>query len=213
MLEALKVVGRAFAAWWREWPLLMLLNLAWLVLQVPIITGPPATAAMYVMARRVADGELVSPKQAWQSLRDMFRPAWGWGALNAVIVIVLIGNFVAYGTTPGLGWAALRLAWGSIATLWFALNLFYWPFWLAQADRRLVTTLRNALLMFLKAPAFGLTLLLVCAALVLVSVAVTLPFAATLMSWLALIGVLAVDAALRQPDLVEPSAPTEMDAL
>ena len=55
MVEALNVVGRAFKAWWREWPLLMLLNLAWLALQIPIVTGPPATAAMYVMARRVAD--------------------------------------------------------------------------------------------------------------------------------------------------------------
>src|SRR5439155_18239503 len=97
MLEAFKVVGRAFAAWWGEWPLLMLLNLAWLALQIPIVTGPPATAAMYAMARRVADGEVVGPRQAWHSLRAMFWPAWGWGAVNLVLAVVVIGNFAAYG--------------------------------------------------------------------------------------------------------------------
>ena len=213
MIEALRVIGRAFGAWWREWPLLILLNVLWLLLQVPIVTGPPATAAMYAMARRVADGEVVGPRQAWQSLRELFWPAWGWGLANAVILVVVVGNFMAYGSAPGLGWAALRLAWGSIAALWFAINLFYWPFWLAQTDRRMVTTLRNALLLFLKAPAFGLTLLAVCAALALLSIAVTLPLAAALVSWLALLGVLGVDAALRRPDLVEPTAPTELDAL
>ena len=213
MVEAFKVVGRAFAAWWGEWPLLMLLNLAWLALQIPIVTGPPATAAMYAMARRVADGEGVGPRQAWQSLRAMFWPAWGWGAVNLVLAVVVIGNFAAYGAAPGLGWAALRLAWGSLTVLWIAINLFYWPFWLAQADQRMVTTLRNALVMCLKAPGFGLTLLVICAALAVVSVLVTLPLAAALVSWLALIGVLAVDAALRRPDMVAPAPPTELDAL
>jgi len=191
----------------------MLLNVAWLALQVPIITGPPATAALYVIARRITAGEMVGPRDAWRALRDMFWPAWAWGAINGVIVLAVVVNFVAWGAQPGLGWAALRLAWGSIATLWFGLNLFYWPFWLAQTDRRLVTTLRNALLMFLKAPGFCLTLLVLCAALVVVSVAVTLPLAAGLATWLALIGVLGVDAALHRPDRVEPSAATEMDAL
>jgi len=91
----------------------------------------------------------------------------------------------------------LRLAWGIIATLWFALNLFYWPFWLSQKDQRLRIALRNAFVLYIKSPGFGLTILIVCALLVAVSIALTLPLAVGLMAWLALIGVLAVESALR----------------
>jgi uncharacterized membrane protein YesL len=212
MFEALRVFGRAFGLWWHELLLFSVLNLAWLALQIPIVTGPPATAAMYVMARRVADGEIVGVRDAWLALRQTFWAAWGWGALNGVIAVVVAVNFMVYGSAPGLMWAAFRLAWGTIATLWFAMNLFYWPFWLAQADRRLVLTLRNALLLYLKAPGFGLTLLVLCAALIVVSVAVTLPLAMALISWLSLIGVLAVDTAVHRPGRIEPEAAIELDA-
>ena len=211
MIEAIRVIGRAFRLWWGELVPLTLLNLAWLALQVPIVTGPPATAAMYAVARRVADGELASLRGAWQALRQMFWPAWVWGALNAVIVVLVCVNFIVYGAAPGLGWAALRLAWGAIALLWFAANLFYWPFWLAQSDRRAMLTWRNALLLYFKAPSFGLTLLVLCALLIFAAVAITLPLAVALMAWLALIGVLAVDTALHRPEAVAPGTGVELD--
>jgi len=213
MSEALRVTGRAFRLWWGQMLLFMVLNLAWLALQIPIVTGPAATAAMYVVARRAADGELVGPRDAWRALRAMLWPALGWGALNLLLAVVICVNFIVYGSAPGLAWAALRLAWGTLATLWFAMNLFYWPFWLAQTDRRLVLAFRNALLLYLKAPGFGLTLLLLCTALIIVSVLVTLPLAVALMSWLALIGVLAVDSALHRPQSVAPDMGVELDVL
>jgi uncharacterized membrane protein YesL len=213
MLDALRVVGRAFSLWWHELLLLSVLNLAWLALQIPIVTGPPATAAMYAIARRIADGELVGARDAWLALRQMFWPAWGWGLLNGIMAVVIVSNFAAYGSAPGLTWAALRLAWGTIATLWFAINLFYWPFWLAEAEPRLVLTWRNAALLIFKSPGFALTLSVLCAMLIVISVAVTLPFAMALISWLALIGVLAVDVALKRPGRVGPEPDIELEAL
>jgi len=214
MLDALRVVGRAFSLWWHTIFLLSLLNLAWLALQIPIVTGPPATAAMYALARRITDGETVGPKDAWLALRQMFWPAWGWALLNGLIAVVVVSNFAVYGSAPGLGWAAIRLAWGTIATVWFAVNLFYWPFWLAQADRRLVITLRNAALFFFKTPGFAVTLLALCSMLIVISVGITLPLAIALISWLALIGVLAVDVALKRPGTAaDTDADIELEAL
>jgi hypothetical protein len=199
MKQAGLVLARTIHLWWREFFVLTFFNLAWLALQIPIITGPPATAAMYLIARRVADDELIELRHGWEALRQMFLPAWKWGAVNLLMLIVLGTNFVGYRMQTGLGWTMLRVVWGTIALAWFAMNLFYWPFWLAQSDRRLLTTYRNSALMLMKKPALGMTLMLVSALVILISVAVTLPFAAALMTWLALLGVLAVDEALR-PD-------------
>ena len=198
-MRALSVAARAFRLWWQEMYLLIFFNLVWLTCQVLIVPGPPATAAMYLIARRVADDELIELRHGWEALRQMFLPAWKWGAVNLLMLIVLGTNFVGYRMQTGLGWTMLRVVWGAIALAWFAMNLFYWPFWLAQSDRRLLTTYRNSALMLMKKPALGMTLMLVSALVILISVAVTLPFAAALMTWLALLGVLAVDEALR-PD-------------
>lgn len=75
MIKAFSVIGRTIALWWREFILLTFFNLAWLALQVPIVTGPPATAAMYALARRVVDAEWISPLDGWSALRQMFLPA------------------------------------------------------------------------------------------------------------------------------------------
>jgi hypothetical protein len=197
MREALSLLARAFKLWWSEFFLLTLLNLAWLALQIPIITGPPATAAMYVVARRLAAGDGADAREAARALRQMLVPAWKWGALNLVIVAAVVGNFWLFNSATGIVWDILRLAWGLIATLWFAVNLFYWPFWLSQKDQRLRVALRNALVLYIKSPGLGLTTLIICALLIAVSIVLTLPLAVGLMVWLALIGVLAVESALR----------------
>ena len=197
MRDALTLLLRALKLWWGEFYLLTLLNFIWLALQIPILTGPPATAAMYVVARRLAAGQGASVRDAARALRHMLVPAWKWGALNLLIVGATVFNFWAYGSAVGLGWDLSRLAWALIATLWFAVNLFYWPFWLSQKDQRVRVTLRNALVLYMKSPGLGLTLLVVCALLIAVGIVFTLPLAVGLMAWLALIGVLAVDHALK----------------
>ena len=196
MTRAFSIIGQAFRLWWQEFMLLIFFNLIWLALQIPIVTGPPATAAMYVIARQLADGELIEPRHGLNALRRMFAPAWIWGALNLLIVGAVVGNFWFYQSATGWLWTGLRLVWGMIALSWFTANLFYWPFWLAQEQPSLRLTFRNSFLFLAKQPGLALTLMLISASLIVVSVLTTLPFAAALMAWLALIGVLGVDEAL-----------------
>jgi hypothetical protein len=198
MGKAFSVIKRAFALWWRELILLTFFNVAWFLLQIPIITGPPATAAMYVIARRVLDDELVNPRDGWAALRQMFLPAWKWGAANLVVLAALAFNFWSYREMAAQSWTVIRLLWTLIALGWYALNLFYWPFWLAQADRRMVNTYRNCLVLLFRMPVFSVALTAICAALVVGGVLLTLPLVVALMAWLALMGTLAVEEALKE---------------
>src|SRR5688572_1110008 len=200
MIRAFSIVGQAFRLWWQEFMLLIFFNLIWLALQIPIVTGPPATAAMYVIARQLANGELIEPRHGLNALRRMFAPAWMWGAINLLIVGAVVGNFWFYQSATGWLWIGLRLVWGVIALGWFAINLFYWPFWLAQEQHSLQLSFRNSFLFLAKRPGLALTLMLISALLIVVSVFTTLPLATALMAWLALIVVLAVEEALHSHD-------------
>lgn len=193
MLTALRVVGRAIALWWREFFLLTLFNIAWLALQVPIITGPVATAAMYRVARKVIDGEYLELRDGPEALRDMLIPAWKWGVLNLIILVLVVGNFWLYQDFVGAPWIILRIIWGTIGLGWLAICLFYWPFWLAQEDRAVRTTLKNVLLFIAKRPGFAISLVVFSGVIAAASILITIPLGTVLMVWLAFIGLLAVD--------------------
>jgi len=68
-------------------------------------------------------------------------------------------------------------------------------------------TLRNSALFVARRPGFALGVALTSVGLIVVSVLITLPLAAALMAWIALIGVLAVDEEVaRQVDPVPPAS-------
>jgi hypothetical protein len=193
MREAFSAIARAFRLWWREPFTFILLNIGWLILQIPLITGPAATAAMYAAARQAAQGDNISPRDALTEARRLFVPALQWGLLNLLILGAVVGNLYAYRSADGLGWDVLRGLWIAIGALWAAVNVFYWPFWFEQDQPTVRQTLFNGLLLLAKRPLYALTIAAALLLISLFSVALTLPFAAALMTWIALIGTTAVE--------------------
>lgn len=179
---------------------MLVLNAGWFVLQIPVVTGPPATAMVYAMAQRSMDGEYWGARDAWHAFRALFWPAWRWAFVNAVIWFIGIWNLASYWQAPGTVWFSLRLLWIAALSLWLALNLFYWPFWLAQEDRSLLNTYRNCGRFLLLHPGLALALVILCVVLTAVSLVTTLPFTLALMCWLALVTLSAVRRSLAEPE-------------
>lgn len=192
------VLGRALRLWWDDWVPFLVLNAVWFVLQLPVVTGPPATAALYAMVQESHDAVYWGPRDAWAAFRRLFWPAWRWGLPNLLLLVVALFNFAAYWDSPGITWALLRLLWGLTLVAWFGLNLFYWPFWLAQEDKSLRTTYANAARFFLLNPSAALLLTALSILLTLASLILTLPFTLALACWLASIGTVAVHQSLER---------------
>ncbi len=198
MSKSIKIIGRAITLWWDELFLMMLFNIIWLALQVPIITGPSATAAMFTIARHRIKGDYIDPRLGWNSLRRMFLPGLKWGLVYLAVIGLIVFNFWSYQEAAGLGWIILRLLWGMIGVTWLIVNFFYWPFWLNQSDQRMSTTLRNSMVFIIRNLSLSLPLIVICSALTIASILTTLPLATILMAWLALISTLAVEENLRE---------------
>jgi hypothetical protein len=193
MKEAFAAIGRGFRLWWREPFTFILLNISWLIMQIPLITGPAATAALYSAARKAAQDEVLSPREMLSEARRLFVPALKWGLLNVLILGATAGNFYAYRGAEGAGWVVLRSLWISIAAVWVAINFFYWPFWFEQGHPTIHQTLFNCVLLLAKRPLYALTIVAVLLLISVISVGLTLPFGAALMTWIALIGTTAVE--------------------
>ena len=192
MIKPLHVIGQAVRFWWREWIGMIFLNFMWVLLQIPIITGPPATAVLYAITQRVYEDDLWGTKDLWPQLRRLFWPAWRWAALNFLILLIFSVNFYAFWNATWTGWAIIRMSWLMLAVIWLSLNMFYWPFWLSQEDKSMRTTYENCGRFILQNPGPALFLVIFCAILLFASVLTTLPILIGMVSLLALIGTTAV---------------------
>lgn len=190
MIRPFRIIGRSLRIWWDQWFILTILHIGWLVAQLLVVTGPPATAVLYAMTRRTVDGDFWDQRDVWAAFRRLFWPAWRWAGLNGVLIGVAAFNLLVY---EGEGaWRLLRGVWLAALVVWVSLNLFYWPFWLAQADKSIRTTYANCGRFLLLNVWQGPLLVAFCALLTAVSVLTTLPFSLALMVWLALLGETAV---------------------
>ena len=174
-MNPIQILWQSIKLWWQHWVGILVLNVAWFLLQTLIVTGPPATAVSYAISKRIHDGETWDMQDLVQLFRELFLPAWKWALPNLLIGAVILGNFYAYREFIGPMWVALRLFWGVITVLWFMMNLFYWPFWLAQEDKSLKTTYQNAFRFFVMHSWTVLALTGVAAIMVVLSVLYILP--------------------------------------
>ncbi len=169
--RAADLLAPAFrTALWRVYDhlgLLIVLNLIWLVLLVPVVTAPAATAALFDVARRLARRETVSAATYFRSFRRLFPSALILGLFSAFTAFVLwiavdfyshLGGAMRY---PGFLLAALLVWLGVFVALMHA-HLF--PV-LVHGDRRLPVVLKKSALLTLDNLAFSLGILVQTAAL------------------------------------------------
>lgn len=143
----LGAVGAALGGWWREIYLFTALNLLWTAALFSLVALPPATAAVFYVARQVLAKDYVDWRTFVEAIRRYFVPAWRWGLLFLVIGGVLAVNLWVYQDSAGRLLMWLRWTWAALLVFWAALNLFFWPFWFAQeaSHRTVRVTLRNCL--------------------------------------------------------------------
>jgi uncharacterized membrane protein YesL len=186
-MNPLAIFAHALRRTWDEWISAILISCLWLLAQLLIVTGPPATATLFAMARRTYDGEYWSAADAWATFRALFGPAWLWGLPNIVVIGLSLYNISTFWSVPGGMWSGLRIIWLIGLLVWLALNLFYWPFYLAAEDRSLRNTFTNSARFWLLHPGTALVLFVVCLALGVVALPFALPTVLGVPFWIAMV--------------------------
>jgi uncharacterized membrane protein YesL len=142
---------------------LITLNLAWLLLSLPLVTAFPAAAGLYY-----ATNQLAHQKSAgWETFIDGFRRyfwiGWRWGLLN-LGALALLGVNIAFYAGLDAAWAPLlQGVFVSLSILWLLLQLYTFPLLLEQETPRLRTALYNSLVILARSPlpSLGLAALLI----------------------------------------------------
>lgn len=186
-MSSASILAAATRRFWDEYISALVLSSVWLLAQVLVVSGPPATAALFAMSRATHDGQYWSAADAWAAFREHFWAAWRWGLPNLLVLGLGLYNLSVFWNVPGGLWTGLRWLWAAALLTWLALNLFYWPFYFAAADRSLRNTYANCARFWLLHPATAALLALVALVVGIAGVSTLLPVVLGAAFWLALV--------------------------
>ncbi len=173
---SIRILFKALPLFWDEVFNLMVCNMLWGLAQVLIVPGPPATAALFYVTNRVAHGGFARLGDFWSALKREFVTAWKWGLLNLAVILLMGNAILIYGPGQILPepWGFLMMLLSAVfLAVWLLTQLFAYPFWLEQSDKRIVLALKNGLV--IQAQNMVLTLLVLLLAAVLLVLVYFLP--------------------------------------
>ncbi len=157
--EIIRVIFGALQDAWADIWTVLVCNLLWTVSVVLIIPGPPATLALFTYCNRLAHGEIADFGDYWRAFRSQWGPAWRWGAVNLLVIFLLVGDYILTGQLSQAPLARFMQGF-YVAALgaWLIVQLYALPFLIEQATPSVRQALRNAAVMLGRNPGFSVVL-------------------------------------------------------
>lgn len=168
MRSALNIIRDALQDVWTDLWTMLAVNLTWLLANLLIIPGPPATLALMYFGNQNARGETVDFTDFWKAFRRNWAPAWRWGGINLVVSLVLIADVaLTERLIQGLWQPYLQGLYLAVLVVWLSIQFFTLPFLFEQETMSVRQALRNAMALMGRNPGFSISILLLTAAILI----------------------------------------------
>ena len=141
---------------------LIVSNILWLLLSLPIITIPPAFAGLYYATSKLAQNESVTRQTFVEGFKKYFRASYGWFFSNLVVLGILLINIDLSIRVPELSWLQnLTGVYLVFLVYWILLQLYTFPLLIQQDKPRIGLALRNSAILWFRNILFSFLLFLV----------------------------------------------------
>lgn len=166
---------------------------------VLLVIGPnPAAAGIHLWANRLVKEERVEFALFWEGLRSYLGKSVVLYMISTVGLLLLIVNALFYLRSEMLALRIFGIIWLYAILIWLAMQIYMLPLLVEQEDKRIRLVLRNAFFLTVTNIIPTLTLLVICGALALLSIALTLLIALMAGSVTALIAARALNILLER---------------
>jgi uncharacterized membrane protein YesL len=182
MRDAFRILSESLQDVYGEILLVVPLSLVTLLLQLPLITGPPALAAMWAVGNQIARGEAVGRQDYWVSFKEHFWSSWRLTVLNLLVLGVVAANLWFYAPSSNPLDLSVSLAswiegvWIAVLLLWLLMAQHHLALIMEQKDQRLRVTLRNGAVLLMRHPALCVLELIFIALAVALSALLVVPW-------------------------------------
>ena len=189
MSDAWQVFRKTLSDLWDDFYLLAMANVLWAALNLLLVTGPPATAGLFVLTHRLARGEDVGLSHFFAGFRRYFWRSWLWAIVAGAGFFILGGDVVLMGSLSNADYVIfIQGFFLMLLFLWAFLLLHAFPLILEQERPSLHLALRNAFVMFTGNRAFSATLFGLVLLVALLSTLLFAPWGIITVVFLALLG-------------------------
>jgi len=155
---SLRVIGRSIVDWWDGWLDMVLVMIVWVLAQVTIILGPPATFGVYYVVHSMINGEAQGVRGMISGGRKYFWKAWIWGLITLLGTVILIVNYIFYGRVEANWGVYVQGFVVLLSFLWLSTQFYALPFFMEQEFKSIKIAFRNGFLTTLAAPFFTMVL-------------------------------------------------------
>jgi uncharacterized membrane protein YesL len=202
---------------WRRLGILLLANMFWLALCLPIVTWPAATAGLFALIGRVVKEELdFEPRYArlsdfWQGFRQYGLRGSALALLD-LLVLLVIGAALRFYSQSATDW--LRYLVGPIALIglaWMGAQLYLFPLLLQRPEGSILALAREGFLIAISYSLYTLSLLFTAAILAVAAVILAGPVLLIFFSMLALYETIALRLVLIERGEIVPGRPPSDD--
>jgi uncharacterized membrane protein YesL len=170
-MTAFPVIWRALRNGYEELFNLAGMNLLTLLLQLTIVLGPPAMAALQYMSNRVANGFAISFAGYFAAMRANFGAAWRFALPTIVLTALILFNMRFYASVTDQSWVVwVQGAWIAALVLTQAVQFYAYPLYFEQEVKSWRLAVRNAALVVGANPLYTAILLIAGLAVTLISI-------------------------------------------
>lgn len=169
-MRFVRYLGRSFVKMYYDIFNIIIVNLLWVLLSLPIVTAPGAMAGLFYATNKLAKNEVINSKIFFDGFRKFFWISWRWTLLNMTVFLAIYLNYDHYlnSDSPNAKWLiGIVIGFGMI---WIILQLFIFPLLIEQSENTLLDAVRSSILLFLRYPGPAYLTTLLVAAFALVSV-------------------------------------------
>ncbi len=150
---------------------LMVSNIFWVLMLLPIVTIPPAFAGLFYSTSRVVQNERSTRQIFFIGFKKFAKVSYFWFLSNLLIVGLLFFNIDYSIQFPEIGWLRyLRGFYWLLIGVWSLLQIYVFPLLIFQEKPRLLLALRNSAVLWFKHLPFSFLLSGIIFLLIIVSV-------------------------------------------
>jgi len=194
--QAFDVIMDALKLWWKDWANQVVVSLAAILAGLTIVLAPAALFGIYQESLDLTHNTRTGLIGFWKGFKSYFKQNLTWGALNLLVLLILVSNIWFYYNSQ------LNLA-PILAILMILIGLFWisWQFFILaclflQEEKSLKLAWKNGLAVMLGQPGYSMFLAITMLALLLLSARYYIPLAIGSLPLIAILSLRAVQATL-----------------
>jgi len=162
---------------WDELLYAAVFNLIWVLGTLLFVTWPFVTFGLFYISKDISDGKGIKFKRFFEYGRQHWRPAYIWGGINLIVLILIWLNLNFYAGLDAQWAGLMQLFFIALAIIWGMLQLIVLAVYPRLVEPSFKLALRNATVITARYPLLVLTLL----AVVILMVALTRFFSAVVL--------------------------------